>query len=65
MSNIGGIEAILIGFVILMYSAIADHFFIMDAIQHWYIIKEPKFGVIFNKNVKLNNKISRKMKKIK
>ena len=60
LSNVGGIEAILIGFVILMYSAIADHFFIMDAIQNLYIIKEPQNRVIFNKNEKLNNKISRK-----
>jgi hypothetical protein len=35
-SNLGGIEAIIIGFVILMYSAITDHIFIMDAIQNFF-----------------------------
>ena len=64
LSNVGGIEAILIGFVILMYSAIADHIFIMDAIQNFYIIKKPQNEIIFNKSENLNNKISRKMKKI-
>ena len=48
-----------------MYSVIVDHIFTMDAIQNFYIIKEPQNRVIFNKNEKLNNKISRKMKKIK
>ncbi len=35
-SNLGGIEAIIIGIVIFMYSAITDHIFIMDAIKNFF-----------------------------
>ena len=47
LGTIGGIQTIIIGCILFLFSSVANHIFIIDAIENFYLIKKPNLEIIF------------------